>query len=723
MIEYVKQFILQGRINKYMKYNRRDFLKVTYSAGMGLMIGVALPIKNRLMSENIIKETFDPNIWISIQSNNIIKIVTAKSEMGQHIRTSIPMIVAEELNADWSKVKVVQADTHPDKYGSQSTGGSGSIRRSYMRLRKAGATARDLLIKAASLKWEVPVGECKTYMSEVIHSKSNRTLKFGDLISIAGKLETPTDPILKDEKDFTLIGKSLPGLDTLSRVNGSAKFGLDIRLPDMLYATTLKCPTFGGSLKSFNSKKANKINGVKYVFEVEGGVAVVATNTWSAIKGQRALEVEWNHGDFHSWDSKKIKDMMEAKSDKKAVIAKQVGNTKTLKNSSIESNYEIPFTSHATMETMNCVAHVNKNSAELWVPTQSPQRIQSSIAEKLNFDIEKVKVNVTLMGGGFGRRLFSDFIPDAVEISKKINKPVKLLWTREDDMSHDFYRPASLHKLKGSLSEKNELIGWEHRIISPSISGQRSPDRFKNGELDRSAVNGASNLPYDVPNILVDYVMSNTQVPIGWWRSVYNSQNAFANEVFIDELAHKAGVDALEFRMNMLNKSPRHKEVLRLAAEKAEWGKTLAKGQGMGMAVHESFGSWSAQVATVTVSKNGELSVDKIVASVDCGTVINPDGVKAQMEGSIVYGLTSTLKGEITIENGAVAQSNFHDFELLRIDEMPKVEIYIVPSIEAPGGAGEPGLPPVAPAVANAIFNAIGKRVRKLPIKSKDLKA
>ena len=577
--------------------------------------------------------------------------------------------------------------------------------------------------QAASLKWEVPASECKAYMSEVIHSKSKRSLKFGDLISLAGKLDAPIDPILKDEKDFTLIGKSLPGLDTVSRVNGSAKFGLDIRLPNMLYATVLKCQTFGGSLKSFNAKKANKINGVKYVFEVEGGIAVVATNTWSAIKGQRALDVEWDHGDFYSWDSKKIKNMMETKFQDKAVIAKEVGNTKNLKNNiSIESNYEVPFTSHATMETMNCVAHVNKTSAELWVPTQSPQRIQSSIAEKLNFDIEKVKVNVTLMGGGFGRRLWSDFIPDAVEISKKIKKPVKLLWTREDDMKHDFYRPASLHKLKGSLSDKNELISWEHHIVSPSISGQRSPERFKNGQLDRSAVNGANNLPYDVPNILVDYVMSNTEVPVGWWRSVYNSQNAFANEVFIDELAYKAGVDALEFRMTMLNNSPRHKAVLRLAAEKAGWGKHLAKGQGMGLAVHESFGSWSAQVATVTVSKAGELSVDKIVASIDCGTVINPDGVKAQMEGSIVYGLTSTLKGEITIEKGAVAQSNFHDFELLRIDEMPKVEIHIVPSIEPPSGAGEPGLPPVAPAVANAIFNANGKRVRKLPIKSKDLK-
>ena len=706
-----------------MAYNRRDFLKVTSSVGIGLMVGVVLPYKKRLIAAGIAENSFEPNVWIKIQSDNIINIVTAKSEMGQHIRTSIPMIIAEELEADWSHINVVQAETHPDKYGSQSTGGSGSIRRSYMRLRKAGATAREMLIEAASIKWDVPAKECKAQMSKVIHSKSKRSLSFGDLAPLAGTLNPPEDPNLKNEKDFKIIGNSMPGLDTHARVNGTAKFGLDIRLPNMLYATVLKCETFGGSVKSFNSKKAKKINGVKDVFEVEGGIAVVATNTWSAIKGQRALEVEWNHGDFHSWDSKKIKNMMEKKSKGTAAIAKEDGNIKNLNNDlSIESKYEVSFTSHATMEPMNCVAHVNKKSAELWVPTQSPQRIQSSTAEQLNIDIEKVRVHVTLMGGGFGRRLFSDFIPDAVEISKKIRKPVKLLWTREVDMKHDYYRPASIHKLKGTLSKNNELISWQHRITSPSISGQRSPERFKDGRLDRSAVNGANNLPYKIPNILVDYVMSNTNVPVGWWRAVYNSQNAFANEVFIDELAHRAGIDALEFRMNMLDNSLRHKEALRLAAEKAGWGKSLPKGQGMGLAVHESFGSWSAQVAQVTVSKNHEISIDKIVASVDCGTVINPDGVKAQMEGSIVYGLTSTLKGEITIEKGAVAQSNFHEFELLQMHEMPKVEIYIVPSLEPPGGAGEPGLPPVAPAVANAIFNATGKRIRKLPIRSKDLK-
>ena len=705
-----------------MSYNRRDFLKVTSSASLGLMIGVVLPYKERLIAAGIIEDSFEPNVWIKILPNNQINIVTAKSEMGQHIRTSIPMIIAEELEADWSNVNVVQADTHPEKYGSQSTGGSGSIRRSYIRLRKAGATGREMLTKAASIKWNVPHNECKAHMSEVIHTKTKRSLKFGDLVSLAATLDPPDDPNLKSEKDFKIIGNSMPGLDTHSRVNGSAKFGIDIRLPNMLYATVLKCETFGGSVKSFNPIKAKKISGVKNVFEVEGGIAVVATNTWSAIKGQRALEVEWDHGEFHSWDSKKIKNMMEKKSQGTAAIAKEDGNVNDINDDlSIESKFEVSFTSHATMEPMNCVAHVKNNSAELWVPTQSPQRIQSSTAETLNLDIDKVKVHVTLMGGGFGRRLFADFIPDAVEISKKIKKPVKLLWTREVDMKHDYYRPASIHMLKGTISKNNELTSWQHRITSPSISGQRSPERFKDGRLDRSAVNGANNLPYEIPNVLVDYVMSNTNVPVGWWRSVYNSQNAFANEVFIDELAHKAGMDALEFRIKLLQNSPRHKEALRLAAEKAGWGQPLPKGQGMGLAVHESFGSWSAQVAKVTISKDHDISVDKIVASVDCGTVINPDGVKAQMEGSIVYGLTSTLKGEITIEQGAVAQSNFHEFELLQMHEMPEVEIHIVPSTEPPGGAGEPGLPPVAPAVANAIFNATGKRIRKLPIKSKDL--
>jgi isoquinoline 1-oxidoreductase beta subunit len=490
----------------------------------------------------------------------------------------------------------------------------------------------------------------------------------------------------------------------------------------MVYATVLRCPTFGGKIKSFSRKKAMKINGVLDVYEIDEGVAVVGKNTWAVIKGQRALEPKWNHGDFLSWDSTRIKNMMEEKSTGKAVIAREDGDLTSLNSDEkIEVQYEVPFTSHATMEPMNCVAHVKKNSCEIWAPTQSPQRVQTTAANALGIDTKNVIVHITMLGGGFGRRLWADFVTDAIQVSQKSKKPVKLMWTREDDMGHDFFRPTSIHKLSATLSSQHELTSWTHRVIAPSISGQMAPERFKDGQLDRSAVNGASNIPYDISNVLVDYVMANTKVPVGWWRSVYNSQNAFANEGFIDELAQKAGIDPYQFRLNLLKNAPRHLGVLRLAAEKADWGKKMAKRQGMGIALHESFGSWAAHVAEVTVTKTGELSIDKIVAAVDCGLVVNPDGVKAQMESAIVYGLTSTLKGLITIEKGAVAQSNFHEFELLRIDEMPEVEVYIVKSAEPPGGAGEPGLPPVAPAVTNAIFAATGKRIRSLPIKSKDL--
>ena len=705
-------------------YSRRDFLKLSTTASAGLMIGVVLPYKERLLSAGFVAEVFEPNVWVSIRPDNTILITAAKSEMGQHIRTSLPMIVAEELEADWSQVEVAQADAHPDKYGSQGTGGSGSIRRSFNRLRKAGATAREMLIQAAADKWNVLPATCRAENGTIIHQASGRTLTYGQLAQLAAKLPAPEDPPLKDPKDFKLIGRSLSGLDTPSRVNGTAQFGIDVQQPNMVYATVLRCPTFGGNVKSFNPKEANKVSGVLEVFQIDEGIAVVGKNTWSAIKAQRVLDVDWDPGDFANWDSKRIEDMMEEKGSGKALIARNDGTTSTFidgEDRLIEVQYKVPFTSHATMEPMNCVAHVRNGSCEIWAPTQLPQRVQSTAAEALGLDPENVDVHVTMLGGGFGRRLFTDYILDAIQISKRMNKPVKLIWTREDDMHHDFYRPTSIHKLSGILSKQNKVKSWSHRVIAPSISGQLFPEKFQDGKLDHSAVNGASNLPYAIPNVLVDYVMTNTKVPVGWWRSVYNSQNAFANEGFIDEMSYAAGVDPYKFRIQLLAGAPRHLGVIKLTAEKAGWGKKMDKGQGMGIAVHESFGSWVAHVAEVSVGENGKLTIDKIVTAVDCGLVVNPDGVKAQMESSIVYGLTSILKGEITIEKGAVVQSNFHEFKLLQIDEMPVVEVHIVPSAEPPGGAGEPGLPPVAPAVTNAIFAATGKRIRRLPIRPENL--
>ena len=706
--------------------SRRDFLKVSSTAGAGLMIGVFLPVKERLIDAGLVSgQPFEPNAFLAINPDNTVAITVAKSEMGQHIRTSLPMIIADELDADWSQVKVTQADAHPDKYGSQGTGGSGSIRRSFGKLRKAGAAAREMLIEAGANEWNVDKSECAVSNGKVIHKPSGRQFTFGELTNKAASLPVPEDPPLKSPKDFKFIGKSMPGMDTRSRVNGAAKYGIDVQIPDMVYATVVRCPTFGGKVKSFNSRAAKKITGVKDIFEIEEGVAVIGTNTWAVVKGQRAADIKWNHGKFSKWNSSRIRTMMKKKGLGNAVVAREEGDVAKARQDAdnvLEMVYEVPFTSHATMEPMNCVAHVKNGKCEIWVPTQVPQRVQTTAAEALGVPEEKVTVHVTMLGGGFGRRLWADFVTDAVAISKKIGKPVLMLWTREEDMAHDFYRPTSIHKLSSTMTKKNKATSWSHRVIAPSISGQLSPERFSDGQLDRSAVNGASNVPYEISNILVDYVMTNTQVPVGWWRSVYNSQNAFANEGFIDELAHAAGTDPYKFRLKLLKNSARHLGVLKLAAEKAGWGNKLGKGRGRGIAVHESFGSWVAHVAEVTVNSNGNFTVDRIVGAIDCGVAVHPDGIRMQMESGIVYGLTSTLKGEITIKDGAVAQSNFHEFELLRIDEMPKVETYIVDSHEAPGGAGEPGLPPVAPAVTNAIFDATGIRIRKLPIRPEDLR-
>ena len=704
--------------------SRRDFLKVSSTAGAGLMIGVFLPVKKRFVDAGLVSEqSFDPSAFLSINPDNTVTITVARSEMGQRVRTSLPMIIADELGADWSQVNITQADAHPDKYGSQSTGGSGSVRTSFEKLRKAGAAAREMLIETGANEWNVNKSECTVSNGKVVHSSTGRQLTFGELTKKAANLPIPEDPPLKDMKDFKLIGKSIPGLDTPSLVDGSAQFGMDVKLPNMLYATVFRCPTFGGTVKSFDSRVAKKIKGVKDIFEIKKGVAVIGTNTWAVIKAKRAVNIEWDHGEFVDWDSNRIRNMMQNKGIGNAVVVSEEGNVAQAQkdaNDIIEAVYEVPFTYHATMEPMNCVAHVKNGSCEIWVPTQVPQKVQTTIAEALGFPEENITVHVTMLGGGFGRRLRVDYASDAVEISQKTGKPVLMFWTREEDMAHDFYRPTSIHKLSSSMTKKKQTTSWSHRVVSPSVVGQENPERSKEA-LAMSGTYGARNLAYEIPNILIDYVMTNTEVPIGWWRSVYQSQNAFANEGFIDELAYAANTDPYEFRLKLLKDSPRHVGVLKLAAEKAGWGTKLSKGKGRGIAVQNSFGSWAAHVAEVTVKSNGNFSVDRIVSAIDCGIVVHPDGLKMQIEGAIVFALTSTLGGEITIKDGAVEQSNFHEFELLRIDEMPEVEVHIVESTESPGGAGEPGVPPLAPAVTNAIFAATGKRIRSLPIKPENL--
>ena len=706
--------------------SRRDFIKVSSAAGAGLVIGFYLPAKNRLLAAGIeSQKSFEPNVWIAINTDNSVTLTVGRSEMGQGVRTSLPMIIADEMDLDWSQVQVSQAPAHPDRYGSQSTGSSRSVRTLWTPLRKAGATAREMLLEAASRQWMVNKSECYTENGAVIHSKSERKLAYGDLTTSAAKLPVPPKVSLKSAEEFTIIGKNIPRTDTPQKVDGTATFAMDIEIPGMVHATVVRCPIFGGKLKSFDSRKAMQIDGVLDVFEIEEGLAVVAESTWNSFEGRKAVDIIWDEGATGDLDSSKIDEMLISRSKKKGAVGRKAGNAKRALSESakiIDAVYEAPFQAHATMEPMCCVADVRNDMCKIWAPTQLPQRAQKDAAKITGLPIEKVELNVTFLGGGFGRRSFNDFVSDAVEISKRITKPVKLLWAREDDMQHDYYRPVSRHILKGGLNEHGDVTALTHRVVAPSIifsSYVTFPVPFRE-KLDKVALKGAKDVAYNIPNILVDYKMANTAIPVGWWRSVYDSQNAFATECFIDELATAAEKDPFEFRLELLSNSPRDAGVLHLAAEESGWNTKPPIGRYRGISCHASFGSYVAQVAEVSV-ENDDLRVHRVVCAIDCGQVVNPSIVKAQMESGIVYGLSATLKGEITIERGRVAQSNFHDFPLLRIDETPEIEVYLVNSSEPPTGVGEPGLPPIAPAVANAVFAASGKRIRRLPIRMGDL--
>ena len=702
---------------------RRDFIKVVSVAGGGLALGIYLFSKeDLLLTEPLPATGFSPNAWLKIDTAGSVTITVAKSEMGQGVRTSLPMIVAEELEADWEKIRIEPALADP-KYGNMTTGGSTSVRGSWATLRKAGASAREMLLTAAAQTWGVDRGTCHAEKGAVVHAPSGRRLTYGQLAEAAAKLPVPADPPLKDPRDFHVLGKRARRLDTPEKVDGSGIFGIDVKLPGMLVATVARSPVFGGKVKSFDAAKAMAIKGVRHVVEVPGGVAVAADSTWAAIKGREALSIAWDEGAVAELDSAAIRRRFEEESKKAGILARSEGDAAgTLAGAAkkLEAVYEFPFLAHATMEPMNCVADVRKDSAEIWAPTQSPQWAQGDVAKLLGIPKEKITVHTTLLGGGFGRRAMPDFVVEAVHVSKAVGAPVKVVWTREDDMQHDYYRPASFHRVSAGLDDGGRLIAWSHRIVAPSVIAQVFGGQPKPGEID--AVDGADELPYGIPNLLVDYVMVNTAVPVGWWRSVYNSQNPYVNECFLDEVAAATGKDPYELRRGLLKEGSRVRGVLELAATKAGWGKPLPAGHGRGIAAHFSFGSYIAQVAEVSVAKDGAVRVHRVVCAVDCGMFVNPDTIEAQMESGIVYGLSAALKGAITIDKGRVQQSNFHDYDMLRLDEMPAIEVHIVPSKEAPGGIGEPGTPPIAPAVANAVFAATGKRIRRLPMQAEDLK-
>jgi len=699
--------------------SRRDFLTAGAAAGAGLVIGFYLPHRNS-------RGTFAPNAYLKIAPNGKITIVVARSEMGQGVRTSLPMILAEELEADWKQVTIEQAGAST-LYGDQTTGGSASVRTTWDPMRKAGAAAREMLISAAALEWGVPRSGCKAKKSFVVHDASSRRLAYGRLVARAAGLPIPTDVLLKQAQDYKIVGKPLLRIDVPSKVDGTAEFGIDFRLPGMKYAVLARCPVIGGKVASFDDKQTKKISGVGYVGKIgDSAIAVVADSVWGAMEGRRNLNVQWDEGPNKDLNSAAIFESLKKSAANKAVTLYSAGDVSKVSGLRIEAEYQLPLMAHAAMEPGNCTAQFRGSKCELWAPTQVPQDVRDSVAQALGLDPDWVKINVTLMGGGFGRRLEHDYGVEAALVSKAANVPVKVLWTREDDMRNSTYRPASIHKLSAVLDGQGWPVAFAHRIVAPSISGQKgmpTPNGVDPDLPDEAA------LIYSFPAALLEYVMAETPVPLGWMRSVYALQAGFASESFIDELAAVAKKDPFEYRMHLLSKdedikyfdtvwhTARMRGVLQLAAGKAGWGKALPAGHYQGIACFGCFSTYMAEVVEISMESD-QTRVHRVVAAMDCGQVVNPSILEQQINGGVIYALTNALRAQITIDKGRVVQGNFDDYAPIRMNECPLVEAYSVPSTEAPTGAGEPPVPPLAPALCNAIFAATKKRIRALPILS-----
>ncbi|HUO25103.1 MAG TPA: xanthine dehydrogenase family protein molybdopterin-binding subunit [Candidatus Aquilonibacter sp.] len=700
--------------------SRREFVTAGVAAGAGLVIGFYLPHSE---SSNAV---FSPNAYLRITPDNKVTVVVARSEMGQGVRTALPMILAEELEADWKKIDIEQAGAST-LYGDQTTGGSASVRTTWDPMRKAGATAREMLITAAALTWGVPRSSCAVQQGNVVHAASNRRLSYGDLANKAAMLPIPTDVPLKQSKDYKIVGQRLPRVDTPSKVIGNAVFGIDVRLPGMKYSLISRCPTIGGKLISFDDKESKKIAGVSYVGKIsDAAVAVVADSVWGAMEGRRMLNVKWDDGPNKDLNTAAVAASLKQAASRKGASLYSVGDVAKASGRHVSAEYQLPFMAHAPMEPGNCTANFQGSVCELWAPTQVPQDCRDSVAQAVGLDSDRVKVNVTLMGGGFGRRLEHDYAVEAALVSKAITNPVKVVWTREDDMRFSTYRPASLHQLSATLDGAGWPVAFTHRLIAPSISGQKGQPG-PNG-IDPDLPDEAA-FVYGVPNVSLEYVLAETPVPLGWMRSVYALQAAFASESFIDELAAAAGKDPLEYRLHILAKdqdvqyfsttwrTARMCGVLQLAADKAGWGKPLPAGRYRGTACFGCFSSYMAEVVEISM-ENDAPRVHRVVAVVDCGQVVNPSILEQQIQGGIVYALSNALRAKITIDRGRVVQGNFDDYAPVRMEETPLVEVYAVPSMEAPTGIGEPSVPPLAPALCNAIYTATKKRIRSLPILS-----
>ncbi len=713
--------------------SRREFFKDTAALVGGLVIGFYLPMRGgrAFAADAPPKPVYPPNAFIHISADNSITIVVNKSEMGQGVFTSLPMLIAEELEADWSRIRVesapVAAVYNHTGFGMQLTGGSTSIASSWQQLRRVGASARLLLIRAAAQQWGVPPSECTAENSQVIHLISGKKSSYGALADAAAKLSLPDDIELKSPKDFKLIGKPTRRLDTPEKINGSAQFGLDVYLPGVLTVLIARSPVFGGKVKRFDATEARKVPNVQGIYQVPTGIAVAASGFWPAKTARDLLEIDWEEGPGAMLSTVKMRPEYLELARKPGIVAQKIGDSaQGFKDAhaSVSAEYEVPYLAHAAMEPLNVVVDLKPDHCTIWTGTQAQTMDRAMAAQTAGLKPEQVEIHTTYLGGGFGRRANprSDFVMEAVQVAKAIGKPVKVVWTREDDTRGGNYRPMWADRIEAGIANDGKPLAWKHTIVGQSIVADTPFEGFltKNG-IDATSVEGAANMPYAIPNVLVELHSPKNAVPVQWWRSVGHSHTAFVVETMIDELAQLAGKDPIAYRLDILPAASRYRGVLQLAAEKASWSKKkLPENHALGVAVHQSFESYVAEIAEVSL-ENGKIRVHRVIAAVDCGMVINPDGVRQQVEGAIVYGLSAALHGAITLEHGRVVQSNFHDYAPLRFSEMPQVEVHILESSEPPTGIGEPGTPPIAPAVANAVFALTGKRLRRMPFDQETL--
>ena len=727
-------------INESINAGRRTFLKAGAAAGGGLVIGFYLPGASRLAEAAEAKAPVRMNTFIRINPDNTVTVFVGQSEMGQGVLTSIPMLIAEELEADWSQIRVEQglndqAFVNPRwvgfkaKGGFQATTGSSAVRNVGTVIRPAAAAARQMLVAAAAQTWGVTEDACYAESGKVVHRESGKKLNYGELAEKAATLPVPKDVPLKKPGEFKLVGKSIPRVDTPVKVNGKAIFGIDVKVPDMLTATIVHCPVFGGKVASFDAGPAKAVKGVRQVVQISSGIVVVANDFWSAKKGADALKIKWDEGAVATISSDGVRKTLAELAQQPGVVRRNDGDANKVLGESarkIEAIYEIPNLDPACMEPLNATAHWKGDSVEVWAPTQCQSANTQAIMDQFGLPREKITIHTTYLGGGFGRKAFSDFILDAVETSKAVGKPVKVIWTREEDMQHSFYRPASYNVLTAALGDDGMPLAWKHHVVGESILKYFEPfAHLLQAGMDPTSMGGAGDVfPYAIPSVLVDYVLYDPGIPIGFWRSVGNSQNGFILESFVDELAHAAGKDPLEYRRKLLAKQPRFLGVLDLVAEKSGWNTPAPAGISRGIATTYSYGSHVAHVVEVSVDKKkGTVKVHRVVCVIDPGWVVNPDTVRAQMESGFLYGMSGALFDEITVKNGRVEQSNFHNYRIPRITDMPRIEVHIIQGEGEQGGCGEPATPAAAPAICNAIFAATGKRIRRLPVRPADLRS